>query len=331
MVGTPPEIPDWELLEILSQRFLMQEGVSGVSVVRGSGRRVRVYVESEEYAPLVPQSIAGNPVEVVVVGRFYALSSPALTHRLRYRPIPGGCSVGVPGGPTGTVGLWVYDVQTGARLMMSCAHVFEGRSGTPVIQPGRHDGGEYPGDVVGHVVRCSRVRPPPLLNTVDAAAAAPVDQGLATDEILGLEVVYEPAEPYEGMAVAKSGRTTGVTEGRVVDTNVSVKVFGYPFGYAIFTNQILVMPAVGQPGDSGSVVVERGTGRIVGLLFSGSERATAVNRVDLVMRELEVTLRPGVATRPRGVGWAPALAGLVPVLAIGAVVGVSELGRRVGR
>jgi hypothetical protein len=324
-----PEIPGEELLEALSQNFLMQEGVSGVSVARGSGRRVRVYVESEEYAPLVPQSIAGNPVEVVVVGRFYVLSSPV--HKLRYRPIPGGCSVGVPGGPTGTMGLWVYDVQTGARLMLSNAHVFEGGPGTPVIQPGRHDGGVYPDDVVGHVVRLTRVRPPPFLNTVDAAVAAPVDQGLATDEILGLEVVYEPVEPYEGMAVAKSGRTTGVTEGRVVDTNVSVKVFGYPFGYAIFTNQILVMPAVGQPGDSGSCVVEKSTGRVVGLLFSGSERATAVCRIDLVMRELGVTLRPGVAAKPRGVGWAPVLAGLAPVIAVGTVVGVSELGRRVGR
>jgi hypothetical protein len=264
-----------------------------------------------------------------VVGRFYVLSSPASIHRLRYRPIPGGCSVGVPGGSTGTMGLWVYDVQTGARLMLSNAHVFEGGSGTPVIQPGRHDGGVYPDDVVGHVVRFTKVRPPPFLNTVDAAAAAPVDQGLVTDEILGLEVVYEPAEPYEGMEVVKSGSPTGVSAGRVVDTNVSVKVFGYPFGYAVFTNQILVMPAIGQPGDSGSVVVERGTGRVVGLLFSGSERATAVNRIDLVLRVLGMSMRPGPAppVQQRVVDWRAILAGLAPVVAVGSVIGVSELGK----
>jgi len=322
----PLEIPDFELLGVLSQKFLMQEGISGVSVVRGSGRRVRVYVESEEYVPFIPNELADSPVEVVVAGRFRILGSAAVENRFRFRPVPGGCSIGTLEGGTGTLACWVYDAGNGRRLMLSNRHVFDGPQGTPVIQPGVHDGGSYPDDVVGYVLRYSQIGQPPMHNSVDAAVAVPADPGLVSDEVIGLDVVYELAEPYEGMVVAKSGRTTGVTAGTIIDTNVSIKVYGYPFGYAIFTNQILVMPAMGQPGDSGSLTVDRDTGKVVGLLFSGSDRATAINRMDLVLQVLGVSLKPGsVLSVPRAVDWRPILAGLAPVVAVGSVISVNEL------
>ena len=326
----PAEIPAFELLEVLSQGFLMQEGVSGVSVTWGSAPRVRVYVEHESYEPFVPREIGGYPVEVVVTGRFYTLSS--LPTRSRLRPIPGGVSIGIPDGPTGTLACRVYDARTGRRLMLSNRHVMEGGPGTPVIQPGRHDGGRYPEDVVGYVLRYAEVRPPPFVNRVDAALAAPVDESVLSDEILGIGAVSGAEPPREGAVVVKVGRTTGYTEGTVVDTRASVKVFGYPFGYAILSDQVVVMPSIAEPGDSGSLVVDKETGRAVGLLFAGSERATAVNRMDLVLSILGVSLVPGArAEVARGVDYGSVALGLVPVAVVGTVVGLGELAKRARR
>jgi hypothetical protein len=289
-----------EAVEILSQKFLMQEGVCGVSYAIGSRPRLRIYVESEDVARRVPETILGYPVEVKVIGRIYALARgvSVLTgvsgdKRWRWRPIPGGVSVGVVGGGTGTIACRVYDRSTGEVLILSNRHVFSGNVGTPVIQPGAADGGLYPDDVVGYVYRFIDVKPPPLDNKVDAALAKPTVG--VSDEVLNVGVVVDTTDPVEGMTVCKSGRSTCYTCGRVIDVHASVKVYGYPFGYAIFTDQVIVKPTIAAPGDSGSLVVEAGSKRAVGLLFAGSNVVSVFNKIGNVLGSLNVSLRSQVA------------------------------------
>lgn len=95
------------------------------------------------------------------------------------------------------------------------------------------------------------------------------------------------------MAVHKFGRTTGYTVGQVtsIDTDVTV---GYDLGNLTFTGQIIIVGNNGtsfsNAGDSGSLILERGTNKAVGLLFAGSTSHTIANHIDDVLKALGVTL-----------------------------------------
>ena len=74
--------------------------------------------------------------------------------------------------------------------------------------------------------------------------------------------------------------------GKVIATDVSLYVQLTPLEQAYFTDQVMIS-AISQPGDSGSLVVDSEK-RAVGLLFAGSERVTICNRIENVCRLLEI-------------------------------------------
>jgi len=93
------------------------------------------------------------------------------------------------------------------------------------------------------------------------------------------------------MAVAKSGRTTGLTCSTVmaVNTNTSVQYTqncdgtGTPFT-VLYDNQVDVLGgAFGAPGDSGSLIVTQNTADPVGLLYGGSDTDAVANPVAPVL------------------------------------------------
>jgi hypothetical protein len=76
-------------------------------------------------------------------------------------------------------------------------------------------------------------------------------------------------DPSRGMAVIKIGLDGKQTESRIVDVNFRA-VFpsgAHSFG---FLDQILCCPRFGGDGDSGALVLEKGTRRAVGLNFAGT-------------------------------------------------------------
>jgi intein/homing endonuclease len=138
-----------EAVAVLSQKFILEEGIAGVGY-RLSDPRIVVYVEDEYTARRVPSKLLGYRVETVVTGRLYALSTMPLTRgatgRLvsgievsktsRVRPIPGGVSIGSTLVTAGTLACVVYDSETGRPLMLSNRHIFWGPKGTAILQPG---------------------------------------------------------------------------------------------------------------------------------------------------------------------------------------------------
>ena len=58
--------------------------------------------------------------------------------------------------------------------------------------------------------------------------------------------------------------------------------------------KVVIVGRTGQPfsaaGDSGSLILERGTNRAIGLLFGGSPSHTIANHIGDVLRALKVTL-----------------------------------------
>src|SRR6266581_4770189 len=89
--------------------------------------------------------------------------------------------------------------------------------------------------------------------------------------------------------VMKSGRTTRLTNGTVVDASATLRV-GYSTGAYVFTDQMIIKGERGSfsaGGDSGSTIVGY-DGRAVGLLFAGSPFFTVANKMPNVEKALDV-------------------------------------------
>ena len=84
------------------------------------------------------------------------------------------------------------------------------------------------------------------------------------------------------MALVKSGRTTNVTYGQVLQVDVTVRVQYGAGKIATFTDQVMA-GAMSQPGDSGSAVLDATNDELVGLLFAGSDTSTVFCRSEHVL------------------------------------------------
>ncbi|VBB08294.1 peptidase s1 pa clan [Lucifera butyrica] len=193
--------------------------------------------------------------------------------------------------------------------------------GDPILQPGMYDGGNKEDCTLGHLKRfipvaremiaphcriarsfeqvlnrCIRLFKPhyrvqvlrknPQINMVDCAVASPIDAADILEDILEIGPVCGIKEPYVGMPIKKSGRSSGITSGNVLATDVTLKVNVRHNEYGIFTDQILA-GAMSAPGDSGSLILSEDN-FAVGLLFAGSEQATMFNRIDNVLTALNI-------------------------------------------
>jgi hypothetical protein len=147
-----------------------------------------------------------------------------------------------------------------------------GEIGDPILQPGKLDGGGAR-DQIGTLADFV-----PLnfagQNEVDCAVCR-LDEGIDWDpEIPGLGHPTELCDPEEADDVAKLGRTTGETQGRVRGLNFNNLVVQFPGGGIRFDGQIEVVASQGsfsKGGDSGSLIVtNESSPRAVGLLFAGA-------------------------------------------------------------
>src|SRR2546428_594819 len=133
--------------------------------------------------------------------------------------------------------------------------------------------------------RTKRV-PPGQVNLVDAAVAEPIDAGSVSRDILGIGRVTRTRDAELGIRVRKSGRTSGITEGRVTALDATVEV-DYGGQTAVFREQV-VSDLLSKGGDSGSLVVDE-SGHAVGLLFAGGATTTLINPIAAIAHFLDVT------------------------------------------
>jgi len=302
-----------EASKVLAQKFLMQEGIAGVS---HQSRQITIYIETPEMAAKIPSTLMGFPVKKVVTGRFYKLTAlpEGKTGRTiagleaskttKWRPAPGGVSVGHYQITAGTLSTRVYDTATKAKLFLSNNHVLancnQGKPGDPILQPGPYDGGADPADRIGTLERFVEIKQPPDTNLVDAAVGKPLRDTDLSDEVLDIGVVTSVEEARVGMTVAKSGRTTCYKTATITDVNATVKVWDYPWGYSIFEDQILTT-YLGAPGDSGSLCVNTATKAAVGLLFAGSDTDTVLNKMTNVVKLLNINFGAPPPPRPAAI------------------------------
>jgi hypothetical protein len=224
--------------------------------------------------------------------------SPAATpaNRDRHRPIVGGLSI-APLNEffVGTLGCFVRRVAGGNEQIFALSnnHVLADTNrlaiGTAIVQPGPEVQPTSPSDTFAALSAFIPIEFPtgrlnPVTNRFDAAIAVVTNTRLVRRRTMFQVPAYDPrvATAVPGMQVIKSGRTTGVTTGVVTATRVNGVQVNYGTRtsprIATFNDTIEIVGDDGQPfsapGDSGSVILDRDTGRPVALLFAGDGRTT---------------------------------------------------------
>jgi len=276
---------------------------------------VKQKVRAELLSPRerVPPAIAGIPIDVVTTGPIHAFQA----RTGRYRPAPGGVSIGHRSITAGTLGCLVQ--KNNQTFILSNNHVLANSNdasvGDPILQPGSFDGAMWPADhiaeltefvpihflgepsdcsfagamttflnfiarTIGSDTRLTAVNTQLRENLVDAAIARPLNDNLVRAEILEIGLIQGLGKGELGAAIKKSGRTTGLTQGQILQVDVTVDVQYGPSQVARFADQLLAGP-MSQGGDSGSAVLDSGN-RLVGLLFAGSPNSTIINRIEHV-------------------------------------------------
>ncbi|WP_242496419.1 S1 family peptidase [Xylanimonas protaetiae] len=224
----------------------------------------------------------------------------------RERPLRPGVSVAHVAVTAGTLGAFVTGADDAGteRFVLSNWHVLVGSpdaaAGDVVVQPGPADGGRAPRDRIGTLARWAPMAAGEH-HLVDCALAL-LDDEIEVDPAYPVGRVTTTAQVLGGESVAKLGRTTALTQGRVSAIELDDVLVGYgdDLGVLGFDGQIEVESTGDGPfsrgGDSGSLVY-REDGVAVGLLFAGSETGgpdgtglTYVNPIDTVLSSLAVTL-----------------------------------------
>lgn len=301
-------------------------------------RLTQPVVDTEAFAASVREQ-AGDEVEIRYVGPVRALSVPLPTAHTpgdllgsapvptpppgtaptpeelqqRRRPLVRGASIAHRDVSAGSIGAFVTVDGDTSIYLLSNNHVLAnsdlGQPGDDVLQPGPADGGAA-ADRVGELFRAVPLTPdePNLLD----AAIARLDTGVevdldAHDGPLGDVIEASDLAAVVG-DVAKIGRTTALTVGRISAIEVDGVPVGYATGVLVFDDQIEVEgidAAFSAGGDSGSVIYAVTDRRGVGLLFAGSVAGgpgdtalTYANPLATVLSELAASMpvNDGAAT-----------------------------------
>ncbi len=229
-------------------------------------------LRADEAVPAtLPEAVSGPhaiTTDVKVIGR------PRPELYVVRNPVQPGNSVGHIRSLGGTLGAFV---KRGAQLMMlSNSHVLansgKAKKGDDIIYPGKYDGGKKPADLVGKLADFIQFKlGGEFVNRVDCAIAAPLESRMGdiktAIKVLGLPKGVIKAK--RGMKITKFGRTSGRTSGEVLDVNFRTTLTYQGVGVVGFIDQVLCTRYT-EPGDSGSLVIDKASGRAVGLHFSGS-------------------------------------------------------------
>src|SRR5512139_1595909 len=147
----------------------------------------------------------------------------------RYRPFPGGCSVGSYRISAGTLSLVVRDKTDQSLAVLSNNHVLANVDqcavGDDILQPGAADGGQRAGDTIADLTRWIPMRGSGT-KRVDCAIAKIKNEADARLDILGIGYCYGISDPFIDQKIWKYGRTTERTRRKVIATIAVVQV-GY--------------------------------------------------------------------------------------------------------
>ncbi|MCM3872921.1 MAG: S1 family peptidase [Pyrinomonadaceae bacterium] len=258
--------------------------------------------EDEAVPPTVSEALSGPeaiPTDVIVLGKIRPQVNAIKD------PLQPGNSIGHGDIGTGTLGAVV--TKGGAFHILSNSHVLalsgSAKKGDAIIYPGDVDGGTIGNNVVAKLSGFKKfVLSTDYVNRVDCAIAKPTADRLAdlVSEIKGLSFPKGTTKPVRGMKVVKVGRTTGKTTGEVRDVHFRFTLdYEGEIGEVGFLDQVLCTRYT-DDGDSGALVIDKATGRAVGLHFAGANGGSVFNPIDDVLKALGVKLVTKSMKTPKG-------------------------------
>ena len=208
-------------------------------------------------------------------------------------PLQSGFSIGHVDTTAGTLGAFVK--KNRKLYVLSNSHVLAqsglGAAGDGILYPGHVDGGAAPADIVAKLHSFTTfIANGRFVNKADAALAeiaAPHD-GTLIPALFGSKTPLKIGTPRRGMTVVKRGRTTGDTQSVVRDTDFRIFVTYPGVGPVGFTGQVRC-DRYTQPGDSGSIVIDKASGAVVGLHFAGSDVTSVFTPIRAVIDALKFT------------------------------------------
>ena len=236
----------------------------------------------------IPASVDGIQTDVRVVGDVVAYAKPG----------GGGPQCGTSTGnnlecAAGTIGAVVLKGST--KYLLSNNHVFArenaGSIGEREDAPGRYDG--HPRCAV--TPQCGTLSQFVNINfggnnTIDCAIALMSTSNPTNVAQSGGYTASSTVQAASvGLAVKKSGRTSGLTTGTVQAINVTIQV-GYSSGVATFNGQIMTPGSFIRSGDSGSLMVTQSGNNPVGLCFAGGSGGSFANPIGPVLQAFGATI-----------------------------------------
>jgi endonuclease G len=285
--------------------YKYQDGRRGDEVVLRVHLREKLAPGLVDPAQLLPSDIDGIPLDVIQ-GHYTPSGGGVLAlaaRRHRRDPVQPGLSISHHLGTAGTIGAIVYDRIDGAPCILSNKHVLAeaalAEAGDQILQPGRIDGGRRDLDAI------ARLRRMHLGVRGDAAIAALNLSRQTRTALYGSDIqIRETRRAAVGDLAAKSGRSTGVTDGRVDGVGRFKVKYGFQDqwveGFKLRT-QDHANPdnlELTRHGDSGAIWYDPVTQEGLGLHFAGEDDSAPAAEfalachLDAVLDELLVSLTP---------------------------------------
>jgi len=201
----------------------------------------------------------------------------------KWRPFPCGVSVAHKDVTAGTSGFILVDDE-GNEYPSSNCHVYaasnKGEKGDPILQPGPYDGGKLPDDKCGELAGYVKLEDGCKVDVAWINASVEYE-----NKLLGIGVPNAPPRKVSvGDKVVKSGRTTGVTRGKVKQVDATVKVrYPDPIG-VIKRKKSVVTTKMLEGGDSGDGCAYVDGNKIHPDLtgYAGSPRISVFDQVKIV-------------------------------------------------
>lgn len=280
----------------LARAYLLPDRrISGIGAhTLGKREKVNVYIENERDVWDVRGEIGGFETRPIYTGKLRRHALSPADFQKRYRPSPGGVSIGAPDGSAGTFGITVYEKGTGKRFILTNSHVAANAGtypiGTQTYQPALLDGGVAGRDVIGRLAKYVQLYQSglqaPYQNQVDVSLVEPLNDADITDDILGMDQkVLEAVPPTVGTQVMISSRNGQGSGSIITDTRATFKINDYPTeiagntsGQLTFYNCVVIEPAITAPGSSGGIFVDMANpSKAVALNFAGSDQMSIGN------------------------------------------------------
>lgn len=225
--------------------------------------------------------------DVVEVGE------PQAHANIARNPIRGGFSISHSAGPVGTLSAIVR--KGGKPHLLSAQHVFANldtaTAGDTIVYPAREDGA---GDAIGRLNAYTPLDPgPDFPNSTDAALAElTADPARLDMSLLDARRPLAIGDAAEGMSVALVGRSSGnEVSGVVTGRNAHAKLYYSGLGFIQFRDQV-ACSAFGSGGDSGALVIDAATRKVVGLHIGGAASVSWFTPIRAVLAALGATLAP---------------------------------------